>query len=130
MNKNKYIISAAVIILILGGLGYYAYARQSTPNPLDSFAQCINDTGTIFYGAFWCPHCQNQKKMFGSAEKFLAYAECSTPDAKGQTEECKDKGITNYPTWIFPDASVQTGEVSLTDLAAKTGCALPRMDVK
>ncbi|MEK9167990.1 MAG: hypothetical protein AAB769_01520 [Patescibacteria group bacterium] len=130
MNKNTYIISAVVVILVLGGLGYYAYTKPSKPNPLDPFAQCINDTGTIFYGAFWCPHCQNQKKMFGSAEKLLPYIECSTPDAKGQTEECKDKGVTNYPTWVFPDTSVQTGEVSLAELAAKTGCVLPSQDVK
>lgn len=130
MNKNIFIISFAIIIVIIGGFGYYTYNRPSTPSALDGFAQCIADSGTTFYGAFWCPHCQSQKKMFGKSEKLLPYVECSTPDAKGQTQECKDKGITNYPTWLFPDGSVQTGEVSLADLAAKTDCTLPNQDVK
>jgi hypothetical protein len=25
---------------------------------LDDFAKCIKDSGAMFYGAFWCPHCQ------------------------------------------------------------------------
>ena len=53
-----------------------------------------------FYRAFGVT-LPESKKMFSSAERASSNIECSTPDAKGQTEECKDKGVTNYPTWYF-----------------------------
>lgn len=91
---------------------------------MDAFAQCLGDKGAVFYGAFWCPHCQNQKKLFGKSQDLLPYVECSTPDGKEQLQSCKDQEITSYPTWRFADGSELRGEVSLEDLAAKTECQL------
>lgn len=110
-----------VLVIIVG----FAATRDSGPGPLDEFALCLEDKGAIFYGAFWCPHCQNQKKDFGKSAKLLPYIECSTPNGHGQTQECEDAGITGYPTWEFADGSRQSGEVALAVLAEKTGCVLP-----
>ena len=92
---------------------------------LDTFASCIKDSGALFYGAFWCPHCQNQKAMFGSSAKLLPYVECSTPDGKSQLPLCTDAGVTGYPTWLFVDGTRESGEVSLEKLSEKTNCPLP-----
>ncbi len=90
-----------------------------------AFAQCLKDSGAIFYGTFWCTHCNAQKESFGKAQKFLPYVECSTPDGKGQLQVCKDKNIDGYPTWIFADGSRQSGNLPHETLSKKTGCALP-----
>jgi hypothetical protein len=95
-------------------------------DPNFAFAQCIHKSGATFYGAFWCPHCQAQKRLFGAAQDELPYVECSTPDGNGQTEICKDKGIKSYPTWTFKDGSRQTGEMSFATLSEKTNCPLPK----
>lgn len=92
----------------------------------DAFATCIKDKGAVFYGAFWCSHCKNNKEMFGTSQKLLPYVECSTEDGLGQLQVCKDKNITAYPTWEFPDGTRQMGEVQLATLAEKTGCVLPQ----
>ncbi|MBI2612457.1 hypothetical protein HYW59_01430 [Candidatus Kaiserbacteria bacterium] len=113
-----------VVILIVAALGAALFLKTG-PSNLDSFAQCLKDKGAIFYGAFWCPHCQNTKRMFGSSEKLLPYVECSTPDGKAQLQACIDKEIKSYPTWEFADGSRLTGERTLQELADKTGCALP-----
>lgn len=115
----------------IGGLavvtGFYFLIRANTgAGKLDTFAQCLKDKGAIFYGAFWCPHCQNQKAMFGKSEKFLPYVECSTPDGKSQLQICQDKKIGGYPTWEFVDGSRESGEVPLEKLAQKTACQLPQ----
>ena len=112
-------------ILVAGFIGLVVY-KQAAPSKLDGFALCLKDKGAVFYGAFWCPHCQNQKKLFGGAASKLPYVECSTPDAQGQTQACTDKGVDSYPTWIFADGTKQTGEISLEDLAKKTSCVLPK----
>lgn len=110
------------VVIAVGAWIYYA----SLPGPLDGFASCLKAKGATFYGAFWCPHCQNQKALFGRSARLLPYVECSTPDGNGQLAACTDKGVKNYPTWVFSDGSVQTGEVSLKDLADKSGCELPK----
>jgi len=111
------------IIIAVGGIGWLIYS-QNQPGKLDTFAQCLKDKGAVFYGAFWCPHCQNQKAMFGKSAKLLPYVECSTPDGKVQLQICKDKNIEGYPTWEFSDGSRESGEVPLNRLSEKTGCPL------
>ena len=93
---------------------------------MDAFAQCLTDSGAVFYGASWCSFCNQQKEMFGSAVNFMPYVECAIPGVQGrQTPECESKNITGYPTWVFADNSRQSGLLPLAQLSEKTGCALP-----
>lgn len=124
MSKGALMFWGFVLILIVLGVSA-AFLVKTGPNNLDGFAQCIKDKGVTFYGAFWCPHCQRTKAMFGSSAHLLPYVECSTPDGKDQLQVCKDKKITSYPTWVFPDGSELTGEHTLQELADKSGCKLP-----
>ena len=89
------------------------------------FAKCLNEKGVKMYGAYWCGHCQNQKKMFGDSWEFVNYIECSLPGNSGQTEICKKEGITGYPTWEFADGEREGGELSFETLSKKSGCSLP-----
>lgn len=125
MNKSTIFIIFGILILIILIFALPKFFKGQ-PDKLDSFAQCLKDKGAIFYGAFWCPHCQNQKKMFGRSERLLSYVECSTPDGRGQLPVCTEKNIEGYPTWEFADGSRESGEVSLKRLAEKTGCVLPQ----
>jgi thiol-disulfide isomerase/thioredoxin len=126
---SKKVFFLIIGLLILGTIAAVLLQSNSLPagpGKYDAFAQCLKDKGAVFYGAFWCPHCQDEKKLFGSSEKFLPYVECSTPDASGQTQACIDKKITGYPTWIFADGSQLSGEIPLQQLADKTSCVLPQ----
>ena len=124
--KTKIITTIIIGVLVLGGfVGLLVYAAGQ-PGKYDTFAQCIKDSGTKFYGAFWCPHCQATKAMFGKSAKYLPYVECSTPDRQ-QTKECKDKGITGYPTWTFANSTTTLGgEQKFEALAQASRCELPK----
>lgn len=124
-KTTKFIIFSLAVIVIIGGLGAYFSLKPQAPSKLDGFAQCLKTSGAEFYGAFWCPHCQAQKKLFGSSEPYLPYIECSKPD-NTQTQICTDKKITGYPTWIFKDGTQLSGEQTLQTLADKTQCSLPK----
>ncbi len=113
-------IIIAVIVLALGS----SFFVSASPGRHDKLAQCIKDQGTVFYGAFWCPHCQRTKGLFGSSAKLLPYVECSTPDQRGQTQICIDKKISTYPTWIRPDGAQMSGEHTLEEWAAFSGCTV------
>ena len=117
------IIFFLVVAGIVGALGYWIY-DSSRPGKLDAFATCLKEKGAVFYGAFWCPHCQAQKKLFGTSQKLLPYVECSLASGQGQTQICIDKKITGYPTWEFADGSRLNGEIPLQQLADKTSCSL------
>lgn len=123
-SKNNYTAVIILGLVIVAGIVVSRVANRKT-GELDGFTQCLKEKGAIFYGAFWCPHCQNQKKLFGSSEKYLPYIECSTPDGSAQIRECREKKIEGYPTWEFADGSRESGELSLDRLAEKTGCVLP-----
>lgn len=121
MNKStRYIIVFGIVAVLAGLFAWYKF----TPGPYDSLANCLKDKGVKFYGAFWCPHCQTQKQMFAKSAKKLPYVECSTPDGKAQNQVCIDAGIASYPTWVFPDGTVITGEQEPAKLAEQAMCSV------
>lgn len=134
MNNIKIFVSV-IVILVLGVITTVIFRSSGTsvttgPGKYDAFATCLKDKGATFYGAFWCPHCQAQKKLFGSSAKLLPYVECSTADGSGQLQICKDENIASYPTWKLKDGTTIPNEngagITLETLAAKTSCELPQ----
>ncbi len=96
-----FVLIMAVIIIMMTIVS----RGSSTSGKYDSFAVSLKDKGAQFYGAFWCPHCQEQEKWLDASRQKLEseglYVECSTPTANGQTQICIDKKIESYPTWMF-----------------------------
>ncbi len=100
---------------------------QTTTNTVaatstEKLAKCLTAAGAKMYGAYWCPHCADQKKLFGDSFKYVAYVEC---DAKGENpnpEACKKAGIEGYPTWIFSDGNKVTGTQDLDNLSQLSNC--------
>lgn len=106
------IFSGLIFTLFLAGCG-------PTPEQIQQFAACLNEKGAVMYGASWCPHCTEQKEMFGAALGKINYVECSTEENK-----CTAEGIQFLPTWKFSDGSIQTGVMTFSELAEKSGCVL------
>lgn len=123
MSHGKIVlIGGIVVVLLFVGFGVW---NRTQPGKYDTFAQCLGEKGAIFYGAFWCPHCQEQKRLFGNSESKLPYTECSTPNRKDQLPVCDEAGVKSYPTWVFKDGERLTGPQKLEVLAEKTDCELP-----
>lgn len=116
----------AVVLVALGaawgGYDYFSYRNAST---LDGFAKCVSSKGVRMYGAWWCPHCAEQKEAFGYAFQYVNYVECSPEGKRDLNEVCKQAGVKHFPTWQFADGSRIEGELPLTDISQKTGCKLP-----
>jgi hypothetical protein len=109
MMKSKqaiFIVSIVGIIILVIGLGFLAN-RAAGPSKYDDFAKALKSSGSEFFGAFWCPHCQAQKAEFGSAKQYLPYVECSTADRK-TTQICIDNKIESFPSWRFKDGITLT----------------------
>ena len=118
-------LGVALALAIVGwAIYYFAYYRRPV-STLDAFAQCLNAKGAKMYGAWWCPHCADQKELFGNAFRNVNYVECSPPGQRTQNDVCKQAGIKSYPTWQFADGAHAEGVLHLQALAEKTGCPLP-----
>ena len=89
---------------------------SSTPEKI-KLAEHLTSQGAVMYNAYWCPHCHDQKEMFGkeAAEK-LNLIECAEDGFNSQRELCEAKGITGYPSWEIND-SIDSGVKSLKELA-------------
>lgn len=98
-------VPVAAVAILLMHLNYVGILGEP-PKPEDpmarSLAVYLSDSGAKMYGAYWCPHCQEQKEMFGAAAWRLPYVECS-PDGQGrpQAPVCHSLNILSYPTWII-----------------------------
>lgn len=123
MTKNKIIWTAVIVLFVIGVI--WLVRTPGKPGDLDSFAQCLRDSGAIYYGAFWCPNCKNQESMFGRSANLIPRIECSTPDGRRQVPACAEANITAYPTWDLPDGTRVTGTQSLSFLSEATSCPLP-----
>ena len=91
-----------------------------------ALARHLTKVGVKEYGAYWCPHCYEQKQLFGKqAYKDINYTEC-TPDGKnGQPQVCKDVGVKAFPTWSI-NGKLTAGVKTLDQLADETGYKGPR----
>lgn len=128
--KMKSVLITGILLIFLGwGVKVTGSAVWGGPGEFDDFAQCITDSGAKMFGAYWCPHCANQKQEFGKSWKLIDYVECSLPNRAGQTSACAEAGITSYPTWEFGDGSRAVGELSFEDLSIKTSCPLTETNV-
>jgi len=126
MKKSNITLVIVAVLFIAFVVWLIKTPGIQKPSKYDGLATCIKDSGALFYGAFWCPHCQKQKAEFGTAAKLLPYIECSTPDGSGQLQVCKDAKVTGYPTWVFKNGTTLSGEVKLEELAKQTSCTLPQ----
>jgi hypothetical protein len=123
-NWGRIAIYAALIVAAFG-LAYYFGKRNQHKH--DAFARCLTERGVKMYGAWWCPHCQEQEKEFGASFQYVHYVECGIKgETHGQSQVCKDENVKHYPTWQFPPTGERVERIfSLQELSDRTGCALP-----
>jgi len=149
MTKNTkiFLIALAVMIVTGGVLIYFANKSKNTPlsaigngltvddegivagvttedgktdEYLVNLAKFMTEKGMIMYGAYWCPHCQDQKELFAGAVEYIDYVECDAKGASANPDECAAQNITSYPTWVFQGVQYK-GYKSLSELAKLSG---------
>jgi len=87
---------------------------------IENLAKFLKEKGMVMYGAYWCPHCQDQKKEFGDAFQYVDYVECDAKGPEANPDECVAQGIEGYPTWIY-QGTKYSGIKSLSELAKIVG---------
>jgi len=110
-------------VLHLHYAGVFDPAAGPEDPHLRAVAEALTASGAKFYGASWCPHCMDQKKMFGAAGRFLPYVECAPNGPRApQATECVAEQIKGYPTWVINGNRYQR-MLSVKQLAVMSGVA-------
>lgn len=114
-----------IAVLLIGGLhlhysGVFDAAAGPEDPQLQALAIHLADKGVKFYGAYWCPRCQEQKAMFEASAERLPYVECSSGGrGSALTKACAAEKVKSYPTWIIGERRL-TGLQTPRSLAAAT----------
>ena len=114
-KKNNMVMISIVLLVII--LLIVIFVGRGTSEDYTTFAKCLTEKGVKMYGTDWCPHCKDQKKMFGDAFKYVDYHNCDTDP------ECEEVGVQGFPTWIIDD-KLYPGAVKLEVLSEMTECPL------
>ena len=85
------------------------------------FAKFLSENNIKMYSAYWCPHCHDQKQLFGeTAVKELTVIECAQDGKDNQYQLCQEKQIEGFPSWEIND-KIYSGVMDLNDLSIMTG---------
>jgi hypothetical protein len=122
-RKTKTRLTYGVVLILL--VGVYLGGRYYRNHKYDSFAKCLATKQVKMYGLYWCPHCIEQKEMFGDAFHYVPYQECAVKGSPELVPACKVAGIKLFPSWQFGLDPPKEGVLSLDALSDKTGCSLP-----
>ena len=122
-SRARKTVTALLIVAAFAVVIYLGLRKRGSR--FDSFAKCMAAKQAKMYGAYWCPHCAEQKEMFESSFQYVPYVECGIPGSRDEAPACKDVGIKHFPTWQFADGERREGTQSLQTLGVKTGCDLP-----
>ncbi|MGB8700991.1 MAG: vitamin K epoxide reductase family protein, partial [Thermosynechococcaceae cyanobacterium] len=81
-----------------------------------ALAEHLTAIDAKMYGAYWCPHCHDQKQLFGK-EAFakVNYIECDPKGPNPKPDLCKAAKVEGFPTWHVQKAVV-SGAQSLAEL--------------
>src|ERR1700733_885548 len=120
--SRKTLMWGAIVLLLVAVYGAWWYY---TNHRYDGFAKCLAAKQAKMYGLYWCPHCAEQKAMFGKAFQYVPYVECAIKDSHELAPACKAAGLKFFPSWQFGTTPPIEGIFPMQELSDKTGCSLP-----
>jgi uncharacterized membrane protein len=104
----------------------FFYVNTPSSDAETQLAEHLKSIDAKMYGAYWCPHCCEQKRLFGAtAMKKFSYVECGEGGQNAQVDACRDMAPViekatgekfGFPTWEI-NGQFYSGRQPLTELA-------------
>ncbi|TSC56765.1 MAG: vitamin K epoxide reductase [Parcubacteria group bacterium Gr01-1014_18] len=98
-KESLFVITGVGFMTLVSGVYFNWPTSSANAQALNTFAQCLVAKEIRFYGAYDCPACIANKKLFGEAASSLPYIECSPRATPNQSQLCRDHKIEKTPTW-------------------------------
>ncbi len=138
VDRGQLVFRGVLVALVVAvvGLGWAVavnrpavVSAKNAPMPVTSIsnpstlalAEKLTASGAVMYSAYWCPHCHEQKELFGKeATARLKVIECAPDGQNSQAELCQQKKIEGYPSWEI-NGQLDSGVKPLQKLANLVG---------
>ena len=125
-TSGKAELALAAHLKQVGAKMYGAFWCPHCHDQKQALAAHLKQVGAKMYGAFWCPHCHDQKQLFGrEAVSQINYIECDPEGKNPQPGLCQAANVQSYPSWEIKGQSV-SGTQTLEELAQLSGYRGPR----
>jgi len=121
LSRDRLIWVGIAVVLIASYAGFWYHNNHR----YDGFAKCLAAKQAKMYGLYWCPHCAEQKEMFGKSFQYVPYVECAIKGSRDLAPACVAAGVKLFPSWQFGQNPPTEGVFPLQELSDKTGCSLP-----
>ncbi len=137
-DRGQLVFRVVLVALVVGlsGLGWAAAVDRPVaetgpgiPMPVTTtsspeataLAEHLTAKGIVMYSAWWCPHCHEQKQLFGKeATARLTVIECAPDGRNSQKELCDTKAIEGFPSWEI-NGKLESGVKPLQRLKELSG---------
>ncbi len=137
-DRGQLVFRVVLLALVVGlsGLGWAAAVDRPVaetgpgiPMPVTTtsspeataLAEHLTAKGIVMYSAWWCPHCHEQKQLFGKeATDRLTVIECAPDGRNSQKELCDTKAIEGFPSWEI-NGKLESGVKPLQRLKELSG---------
>ena len=120
-SRDRLVWAGIAVVLIASYAGFWYHNNHR----YDGFAKCLAAKQAKMYGLYWCPHCAEQKEMFGKSFQYVPYVECAIKGSRDLAPACVAAGVKLFPSWQFGQNPPTEGVFPLQELSDKTGCSLP-----
>ena len=125
MEKNvKLFLTFFILVVLVAGLyiftswssiitGYFVGEDEKV-----KLAECLGGKKAELYGSDYCPECEKQREIFGTAFKKINYIDCGR-----EKENCPN--VNRIPAWYIGNGSgeIYYGFKNFTELKKISGCA-------
>lgn len=137
-DRGQLVFRAVIVALLVAmlGLGWAAsvdrpavvqaagvppVVETTSPPEAIGLADHLSRIGAVMYTAYWCPHCHEQKELFGKeATTKLTLVECAADGQNSQKALCDSKNIEGFPSWEI-NGKLDSGVKSLAELGQLSG---------
>jgi len=113
------LVAGGLVVAVLAPFGaafIFAMPSSAGSGSEAALARHLRESGAVMYGAYWCPHCEEQKALFGDAARDLPYVECDPNGVNARPDLCEKAGVKAFPTWVI-GGQRREGVQSLSALA-------------
>ncbi len=113
------LVAGGLVVAVLAPFGaafIFAMPSSAGSGSEAALARHLRESGAVMYGAYWCPHCEEQKALFGDAARDLPYVECDPNGVNARPDLCEKAEVKAFPTWVI-GGQRREGVQSLSALA-------------
>jgi hypothetical protein len=131
-TKYKAMMSFTILLVMIFGLYFFTDWFSKVTGYLGGedertkLAQCLDNLDAEFYDGEYCVECEKQRKLFGTAMRFVDSVVCET-EPGGEVVDIRCENLREIPAWYI-NGSIYYGYQNISELREISGCEEDKLE--